>query len=264
MEKVDDISIIKNAFWDRFTGKIPDFKTEPERCPGWYTYRMNLCKDCPSCSLNMKYDEIVRALTDNDGFFDDEVKKPTLLKQRLSIAKYGICTQCGCNIQEKCWSMDEACGLETTGHTPKWNRLVLATKKGTSDFDFINESKDVININLTDDGEAFVIDFGNIPDNFNPRAFVLLNSKVGEIRLLTNDIGCGCTGVVGHLSIDANSDASYRLDVSILVKEKNMSNKTVFKKMRMPYTLKGSKDSKFLDIIVQAYVKETKNEKGDS
>lgn len=127
MEKVSQGKIIKEAF----QAKIPKDRSE---WPDYYRERMDICDTCEHNTKNGGKGDYVEWAAKKTGIHN--------------------CSICGCVISKKCWSKNEACGLEELKQIPKWNRIVVETVKEDL-FNLMNKSTDQANVNLSEDGTMF-------------------------------------------------------------------------------------------------------------
>ena len=135
MKKVDKTQTIIRAF-----------TTESDIDKDLLKYREKICGGCEFNSENMTEESL--------GLFS-KMRKKTLGESNP------FCTACGCQINEKIRQETEECGLVYKGLPPKWNRIKLETI-GNSDLDIINKSVYYMNVDLTVDGENYVLYFGEI------------------------------------------------------------------------------------------------------
>lgn len=127
METISKGKIIKKAF-------EADIPKDREQWPEYYKERMDLCAVCEHNTANGGLGKQVEWVAKKTGVHN--------------------CNICGCVISKKCWSKNEACGLEEKGLKPKWNRLIVETVKEDL-FNVLNKSRHEVNVNLSADGTMF-------------------------------------------------------------------------------------------------------------
>lgn len=127
MQKVSQGKIIKDAF-------VADIPKNKEEWPEYYKRRMDICASCEHNTANGGLGAQVEWVAKKTGIHN--------------------CNICGCIISKKCWSKNEACGLEEIGREPKWNRIRVDTVKEDL-FNIVNKSEHEANVNLSEDGLRF-------------------------------------------------------------------------------------------------------------
>lgn len=162
MKQKNQASVIKEAF----SSKIPSNK---EEWPSYYKERMEICAKCDKNTANGAIGSI--------GKFAAKKIAPQ-------------CSICWCAIPYKCWSKHEACGMEEVGQKPKWNRILLETEGSNDLFDVVNNSWEKCHLSLTENGNFFQIDMGDIPSGEKFEFFVEIHPKkplqIHRINM------CGC------------------------------------------------------------------------
>lgn len=182
MKKVDKTQTIIRAF-----------TTESDIDKDLLKYREKICGGCEFNSENMTEESL--------GLFS-KMRKKTLGESNP------FCTACGCQINEKIRQETEECGLVYKGLPPKWNRIKLETI-GNSDLDIINKSVYNMNVDLTDDGDNYVLNFGEITNDIHNYNFVITTKDNKELTYV--EPGCqSCTRV----KFDELTKSSYNVDLT--------------------------------------------------
>lgn len=200
MEKKSQIAIIREAF----KADIPE---DPSLWPDYYKQRMDICAVCDKNTANNAFE---------NGVMNKIAK--------FSAKKIGAqCSACGCFIDRKCWSKNEACGLEEVkGGVPKWNRILMETSKSDL-FDVENLSYESCNLSISEDGWSFRLDLGDVPSE-GPVAFSfgVKTKKELEYHILRM---CSCMDYRNRVMKDGSMQFELRLSTPIPVGDfhKNLS-----------------------------------------
>lgn len=198
---------------DAFSGKV-------DVTPEQWEYRLEKCGDCELNSINV----------DNRDLTLVEVSRKKLFPHKP------FCRGCGCNIDEKTSQATEECGASYMGEPLRWNRLKLETTDNTS-FNIYNQSDELVNIRLSEDGKFYEIDYGTIKRNTVVKiAFQIFVDDKDKLDIEYFKPSCGpCT----TSTCEKVSDTHYNCEV-ILDTGKLGASPTFAKRIWVKYGINGS------------------------
>jgi hypothetical protein len=177
MRKISEAEVI----FDAYTSKLPEGEA-------WYEERLRLCAGCEYNSKNMKDGELWKRMT-----LWEKAKKAVNDAAHLGL---DYCTLCLCPIKQKCGSEHVACALEESGiGKARWNRRKVITSRA-DDFNLINASPEMCNVNLDENQNEFEILYnlidGSVADHVTS-SFILEHNPIAPIRGIEVKPTCGCT-----------------------------------------------------------------------
>lgn len=217
MNKTGKVKTIVRAF----TGK-PDVDEDVLK------FRREICGGCEFNSNNIPDSEL--------GFIEKARKKLILGEP--------FCTACGCQINEKTGQSTEECGLAEKGETPKWHRIKLETT-GRFELNIINESKELINLDLSENGTEFEINFGE-----NKREGTLDISFIVESNLgvpLVLDYARPSCGICTKVDTGKISNNQYRIELTLDLTK--ISVGAFRKSLHLGYYLKSNYHKQTLKLV---------------
>lgn len=176
---------------DAFKADIPKDK---DKWPDYYKKRMDICASCERNTANGAWGKAV-----------------AFAASRTNKAQ---CSVCLCCINEKCWSLNEACGLEEIGENPKWSRLLVETVDKDL-FNISNLSPDICNIDLSENGNEFEADFGEVYEDQEVDINIRVECKKDYI--ITNRSMCGCMSMTASPVVNGVYNLSIHLNNPIQI-----------------------------------------------
>lgn len=139
MREINQADVILDAFVE-----------EENKKTDWYKERLALCNACDHNTANGSMGNIVKWAVE---------------KLKKSGRDYGQCDICKCIVSKKCAEETEVCALRELGQAPKWNKRKIETLK-VDKFNLENLNPKYHDIYLSEDGQLFVVDLGDIPVNY--------------------------------------------------------------------------------------------------
>lgn len=205
MKKILETEVIYDAFMDTILGKLP---RKSKDYPEWYKERL---AKCDACKFNTK--NVPNSML------------PTSLWASKMVGK-NRCSICTCFIKQKAWSRTEECALGEGLPLPswmgpmyrdgfeheksRWNRLELITMD-SDEFDVVSTDDKQYNIDLSPDGNSFVIKFAPIERGNDVNFSFILRSR-HDINITSSETSCSCTSD----KIDIIDSKNFRFNVRII------------------------------------------------
>lgn len=165
---------------------IQAFTKDTDTSSEMYKERLSICNDCEYNSDNKEYSEL---------------KETHKLSISTICSGSPVCTACGCCILKKIGESTESCGLVELGKDPKWNAVKVETSTDKNlDLEILNKTAE--SVRLSDIGDAFIIELGNITDAV--KEIELLITRKAGLNVSSIKAGCSCT-VPTQKKIDENT-----------------------------------------------------------
>lgn len=188
MKKISQARTIYEAFKASLVGQIPRNERD---YPEWYKYRLDKCAECKYNTKNIPR-----------KFLPVDLWVPTIMGKAR-------CSVCTCFIKEKAWMRSEECGLAETkerpsfltpdyldskkgdNDTPRWKRLEVVTAD-SDEFDIVATNTDLYDIDLSDNGEYFVMNFPHVEQGSRLFFDFIIRTK-SRLKFFHAQPSCQCT-----------------------------------------------------------------------
>lgn len=237
MKKISEAEVIYDAFMDTLTKKLP--KDEKDY-PDWYKERLDKCSACKFNTKNIPASMLPLSL---------------YVPSKLGKHRCSICT---CFIKQKCWSQTEQCSLGEGLPAPswmkhgyasdyhleksRWNRLKLITMD-SDEFNIISKDDKSYNVELMEDGSAFVLKLNPVKEGNNMEFSFGMESKHDVVINATHS-SCGCTSPKVDM-IDVHHN-----DYTIMINTSGFGIGTFRKSLTIQYEYPMNKDKGVHEVVV--------------